>query len=76
MLELLGDLKRTNVCGDLRAADDGREVVLMGWVHRRRDLGKLIFIDLRDRTGLVQVVFSDEDGAEAHAAARNCARNS
>ena len=69
MLELLGDLKRTNACGELRAADEDRDVVVMGWVQRRRDLGQLIFVDMRDRTGLLQVVFSAEDGAEAHAKA-------
>jgi aspartyl-tRNA synthetase len=55
-------------CGDLRAADDGRTVRLAGWVHRRRDHGGLIFIDLRDATGIVQVVFNP-DQAEAHAVA-------
>ena len=57
MLDSLGDLKRTNYCGELRGTDAGSEVVLMGWVHRRRDLGNLIFIDLRDRTGLVANCF-------------------
>ena len=69
MLEALGDLKRTNYCGDLRASDAEKEVVLMGWVHRRRDLGQLIFIDLRDRAGIAQIVFNKELHPEAHAKA-------
>ncbi len=56
-------------CGSLRAANAGEEVVLRGWVHRRRDLGGLIFIDLRDRYGLTQIVFNPEVAADAHAAA-------
>ncbi|MDQ5985711.1 MAG: Aspartate--tRNA ligase [Syntrophus sp. SKADARSKE-3] len=58
--------KRTHYCGDVTAAEEGKEVILMGWVHRRRDHGGVIFIDLRDRTGLVQVVFNPEFNAEAH----------
>ncbi len=69
MLEALGNLKRTNYCGDLRASDADRDVVLMGWVHRRRDLGQLIFIDLRDRAGIAQIVFNKELHSEAHAKA-------
>ena len=71
MLDFLGELKRTHRCGDLRAADEGKPVVLMGWVHRRRDHGQLIFIDLRDRAGLVQVVFHKDRAAEAHAKAES-----
>jgi aspartyl-tRNA synthetase len=71
MLDTLGDWKRTNYCGSLREADTGREVVLMGWVHRRRDHGQLIFIDLRDRGGLAQVVFHGERAREAHAKAED-----
>ncbi len=56
-------------CGSLRAGNAGEEVVLKGWVHRRRDLGGLIFIDLRDRYGLTQIVFNPEVAAAAHAAA-------
>lgn len=55
-LDDMGDLKRTMYCGEVRPSHVGREITLMGWVNRRRDLGDLIFIDLRDRTGLVQVV--------------------
>jgi aspartyl-tRNA synthetase len=69
VLDSLGTLQRTHYCGNLRAGDDGKDVVLMGWVHRRRDLGNLIFIDLRDRTGLAQIVFNKEQQAAAHARA-------
>ncbi len=66
MLDSLGTLQRTHYCGNLRAADADKDVVLMGWVHRRRDLGNLIFIDLRDRSGLAQIVFNKEQHAAAH----------
>ena len=69
MLDFLGNLKRTHYCGALRAADAGCDVVVMGWVHRRRDLGNLLFLDVRDRSGIVQVVFNKETQAEAHAKA-------
>ena len=69
MLEALGNLKRTTYCGDLRASDADKDVVLTGWVHRRRDLGQLIFIDLRDRAGIAQIVFNKELHPEAHAKA-------
>src|ERR1700690_3961366 len=59
-------MKRTQYCGALRAADAEKDVVLMGWVHRRRDLGQLIFIDLRDRAGIAQIVFNKELHPEAH----------
>lgn len=52
-------MKRTDYCGDLRISDVGREVTVFGWVQRQRDLGQLIFIDLRDRTGIVQLSFDD-----------------
>jgi aspartyl-tRNA synthetase len=69
VLDSLGDLKRTQYCGALRASDADKDVVLMGWVHRRRDLGQLIFIDLRDRAGIAQIVFNKELDPEAHAKA-------
>jgi len=68
-LESLGNLKRTSYCGGLRASDADKDVILMGWVHRRRDLGQLIFIDLRDRAGIAQIVFNKELHPEAHAKA-------
>jgi aspartyl-tRNA synthetase len=68
-LDALGDWQRTKYCGELRAADAESEVTLAGWVHRRRDLGNLIFLDLRDRAGLAQVVFNKEQNAAAHARA-------
>jgi len=69
VLDFLGNLKRTHYCGLLRATDAGRDATVMGWVHRRRDLGNLLFLDVRDRTGLVQVVFNKEIQPEAHAKA-------
>ena len=66
MLDFLGDLKRTHMCGALRASDAGKRAVLMGWVNRRRDLGSIVFIDLRDRTGVTQVVVNRELNAAAH----------
>jgi aspartyl-tRNA synthetase len=59
MIEPLGTLTRTDTCGALRAADIGREVTLLGWVHRVRDLGSLVFLDVRDRYGLAQVVVQE-----------------
>jgi len=65
-IDLLEGLKRTDYCGDLRRKDVDREVTLLGWVQRRRDLGGLIFVELRDRQGIVQAVFNPELNREAH----------
>ncbi|PYQ02610.1 MAG: aspartate--tRNA ligase, partial [Acidobacteria bacterium] len=69
MAETLGDLQRTHYCGALREGDVGRTVTLMGWAATRRDLGGVVFIDLRDREGLCQVVARPEVSKDAHAAA-------
>jgi aspartyl-tRNA synthetase len=58
-LDFVGDLRRTHSCGQLRPEDAGKRAVVMGWVHRRRDLGKVIFIHLRDRDGVTQIVFDE-----------------
>ena len=64
MAEFMTGLKRTDYCSDLRIGDVGREVTVCGWVQRCRDLGQLIFIDLRDRTGIVQLAFNDKTDKE------------
>ena len=69
-LDSLGSVERTHHCGQLRPSDGGREVVLMGWVARRRDLGHLIFIDLRDREGVTQVLFNPDQSPAAHRKAK------
>ncbi|MGH7901196.1 MAG: aspartate--tRNA ligase, partial [Thermodesulfobacteriota bacterium] len=66
MLELLGDWERTRYCGNLSTKDLDRQVLLMGWVQSNRDHGGLIFIDLRDREGIVQVVFNPQLDRESH----------
>jgi len=74
LLDYLGDLRRTHMCGALRASDAGKKAVLMGWVNRRRDHGNLLFIELRDRTGVTQIVVNAERDAAIHekaAALRN-----
>jgi len=68
-MDSLGDWRRTHTCADLGPKQLGQEACLMGWVQYRRDHGGLIFIDLRDRHGLTQVVFSPEVAPEAHARA-------
>jgi aspartyl-tRNA synthetase len=68
-LDFLGTLQRTHTCGELRASDAGKSVVLLGWVNRRRDHGNLIFLDLRDRYGISQVVLDKDLGEAAHAKA-------
>ena len=68
-LDFLGTLTRTHTCGELRASDAGKQVVLLGWVNRRRDHGNLIFLDLRDRYGITQVVMDNELSPAAHAKA-------
>ena len=69
MLDHLGQLERTDTCGALREADAGKDVVLLGWVNRRRDHGNLIFLDLRDRYGLTQIVLDKDVCPEGHAKA-------
>src|SRR5579862_7002011 len=69
-LDFLGELRRTHNCGELRAGDAGKRAILMGWVHRRRDLGGVLFIHLRDREGVTQLVFhADADDPAVHAKA-------
>ena len=63
----LGNLARTHTCGALTVSDAGKDVVLLGWVHRVRDLGSLVFIDIRDRYGITQVVARDNEGIVAAA---------
>ena len=69
VLDFLGELRRTHTCGQLRASDAGRRAILMGWVHRRRDLGGVLFIHLRDREGVTQVVFHAGGDPQVHSRA-------
>ncbi|MHB8769673.1 MAG: aspartate--tRNA ligase [Syntrophales bacterium] len=69
MTDFLTVQKRTHYCGDLDASHAGAEIILMGWAHRRRDHGGVIFVDLRDREGIVQVVFNPETSVACHAEA-------
>jgi aspartyl-tRNA synthetase len=71
LLDFLGGLTRTHYCGALRATDAGKEATVLGWVAKRRDLGNLLFLDVRDRTGIVQVVFNKETQPEAHGKAEH-----
>lgn len=70
-METIKGLKRTNYCGELRISDVGKEVTLFGWNQKQRDLGNLIFIDLRDRTGIVQLSFNDTTDREVFAKAQS-----
>ena len=70
-MESIKGLKRTNYCGTLTLNDEGKEVTLFGWAQRQRDLGNLIFIDLRDRTGIVQLSFSDKTDRDIFAKAQS-----
>ena len=73
-LDFLGDLRRTHTCGELRASDAGKKALFMGWVHRRRDLGGVMFIHLRDRDGVTQLVFH-EDADPTFTSRPNCWRS-
>jgi aspartyl-tRNA synthetase len=70
-LDFLGELRRTHTCGELRSTHAGSRVVLMGWVHRRRDLGGVLFIHLRDREGVTQLVFRSDGDPAVHAKAES-----
>jgi aspartyl-tRNA synthetase len=65
-LDFLGELRRTHTCGELRASDAGRRAILMGWVHRRRDHGGVLFVNLRDREGVTQIVFKADGDPAVH----------
>ena len=71
VLDPFRDFKRTHYCAEITEQDIGREVQLVGWVHRRRDHGGVIFVDLRDREGAVQAVFNPQHSPESHRKARD-----
>jgi aspartyl-tRNA synthetase len=71
MLDTLGNIERTHTCGELRESNVGQQVVLMGWVAKKRDFGVFTFIDLRDREGVTQIVVSSETAPNAHSKAKN-----
>jgi aspartyl-tRNA synthetase len=71
MLDVLANLERTHTCSELRESNVGEQVVLMGWVAKKRDFGIFTFIDLRDRQGVTQIVVSEETANEAHTKAKN-----
>ncbi|MFO7885025.1 MAG: aspartate--tRNA ligase, partial [Desulfobacteraceae bacterium] len=71
MTDLLEDMRRTHDCGELRESDTDKQVVLMGWVQRRRDHGGVVFVDLRDRWGITQVVFNPEFDEKVHEKAQD-----
>ena len=71
MLDHLGELERTHHCGELNTNNSGNTVTLLGWVAKRRDLGSLIFVDIRDRWGVTQLVFNPENNADVHAKAKD-----
>ena len=64
-MDKLDSFKRTHYCGEIEISDINQEVIIMGWVNRRRDHGGLIFVDIRDIKGIAQVVFSEEVSVES-----------